>query len=298
MAASIITPTLDAIGWVEDCITNVAEQGDSVAEHIIVDGGSSDGTIEKIEVLAKCFPGLILIVEPHCNQSAALNRGTDAATTDIIGILNVDDAYEPDAVRRGVTFLERTEPPAFVAGNCRIFGTNRRFVWNRPDDLRLESLLLGWDVCQYPCNPSAYFYDRKVHDIVGGYDIEDDYSMDVDFIFKCAAQVKMHYVAEHWGNFRWGPGGKSFEDRAGPLRRRRMIDRHIARLGPEQRAAMHRIGLRRRGTKRPIVNHFDVRIPWPISRESERGCTLAKHDEHVRFSLRADSLVPLRFGPR
>lgn len=242
MKASIITPTLNAADWIEACVANVAQQGDAVLEHIVVDGGSGDGTLEKAAALARGHPRLTILPRPGCSQSVALNLGSEAASGEAIGILNADDFYEAGAVRRGVEILGDPDAPAFVAGDCLIIDDARRFAWNRPNDLRIESLLLGWDAAQFPCNPSAYFYRREAHYIVGGYDPADDFTMDMDFVLKCAAQVGARHVPEHWGNFRFRAGSKTFEDRIGRQRRSAMFARHLERLAPHRRGTMARIG--------------------------------------------------------
>ena len=152
---------------------------------------------------------------------------TAAATAAVIGVLNVDDFYEPAAVARGVEELRGFAKPGLVSGDCRIVDTEgNTIVWNRPYDLRLLSLLQDSYLYPIPANPSAYFYHREVHDIVGGYDVDDHYSMDLEFLLVCARRVQMKYVNEHWGNFRLMPGCKTFEDSVGPQRVTQIIGRH------------------------------------------------------------------------
>lgn len=253
MRASIITPTLDAADFIDACVANVAAEGAAVREHIVVDGGSRDGTVERVAALARVHPALRLVRAPGLRQSAAMNLGTQAARGGIIGILNADDYYQRGAVARGIAGLAAVGAPAFVAGTCLIVdAADRPLLWNRADDLRLESLLLGWAAAQFPCNPSCYFYHREVHALVGGYDVDDDHQMDFDFVLKCAARVTMRYVPEHWGNFRLRPGTRTAEDRDAVPRRAALIARHVALLDPARRATMARIGIeKQRGAARP-----------------------------------------------
>ena len=55
---------------------------------------------------------------------------------------------------------------------------------NRPTDLRFEKLLLGPDFYPFPFNPAAYFYDKSLHDVIGPYDVDDELSMDLDFLLR------------------------------------------------------------------------------------------------------------------
>jgi glycosyltransferase involved in cell wall biosynthesis len=248
MQASIITPTFNGIMFIEQCVANVVDQGNVVLEHIIVDGGSTDGTVEKVRELQRVNTKLKLIPGPDKGQSDAMNKGTAAARADIIGILNVDDFYEPGAVRRGVELLASINEPAIVVGDCVIVDQHGQTInVNRPADLRIESLLLNSARVHIPANPSAYFYHKKVHDIVGGYEVSDHYAMDLEFLLHCMAKVKARYVPEHWGNFRLLPGCKSFEDQANsPEKITKIIRRHRQYLNLWQRSRMPFIYVKKR----------------------------------------------------
>lgn len=242
MRASIITPTFNAERFIDDCVGNVVAQGDVVLEHIIVDGGSTDGTIEKLLQLQKKHPHIRYLPGPDRGQSDAMNKASATAKGEAIGILNVDDYYEPGAVARGLHCLQAFGRPAMVVGDCHIVDESGKVVYiNRPKDMRLESLLLDSYLLPIPANPSAYFYSREVHDLVGGYDPEDHYAMDADFIFKCLARIPVRYYSEHWGNFRLIPGAKTHDDPRSAQRLTELIARHKEGLTPRQHSKMRRI---------------------------------------------------------
>lgn len=241
MRASIITPTFNARGFVAACIDNVANQGDVVLEHIIADGGSTDGTVELIEELRRRHPHLRLLPGPDRGQSDAMNKATAAATGEVIGILNADDFYEPEAVKRGVATLAKVGQPALVCGDCRMLNKAGQTIQiNRPKDLSPEAFLQNSWMFPLPINPAAYFYTRDVHGIVGGYDVDDSHAMDCGFLLTAAERVKMIYVPELWGNFRFIPGAKTFEDRSGASRVEALMRTHQALLTSEQWQRMHR----------------------------------------------------------
>jgi glycosyltransferase involved in cell wall biosynthesis len=232
MDVSIITPVLNAKSYIKANIENVADQGVEQLEHIIVDGGSTDGTLEEIQSLSVHFPHLRIIRGPDRGQSDAMNKGIRAAHGKVIGILNADDFYERGAIANGLQHLLCLNVPTLVAGNCRVIDENNDTVfWSRPNDLRLESLLLGH---QFPINPSSYFYHRSIHDIIGCYLIDDHFSMDFDFIMACAEKVNLVYVDAHWGNFRLIPRCKTFIDwkENGSLRGDTIKQKYASRLSP------------------------------------------------------------------
>lgn len=244
MRASIITPIFNGLPYVEHCVANVLAQGAVVFEHIIVDGGSTDGTVDRITELQSTTPNLIYVAGPDRGQSDALNKGVARATGDIIGVLNADDRYEPGAVAEAVRWLESIPAPALVVGDCKLTDAQGS-KWNRPKDLRFEALMLGYDYAQWPNNPAAYFYHRSVHDIVGMYDVADHYTMDLDFVFRCARDVHTRYVARHWGNFILHPGCKTFEDDEGPVRQQRLFDRFHSSMSDAQRRKMDEIRIQK-----------------------------------------------------
>ena len=161
-----------------------------------------------------------------------MNRGVRMASAELIGILNVDDFYEPNAVADAVSFLEHNKAVDFVAGDCNVRDENNVVLFrNAPRDLRIESLLLGWDYAQHPVNPSAYFYRKRIHDVVGEYKITEHYGMDIDFIYSCAAKVSTAYRPRLWGNFCELPGSKTVLNRQdAPTLMRRLRYEHFLKL--------------------------------------------------------------------
>ncbi|MDR3526124.1 MAG: glycosyltransferase [Rhizomicrobium sp.] len=235
MQASIIMPTYNSSAYIETCIENARAQGDVVSEHIIADGGSTDGTVEIVARLKTKYPYLSLLPGPDKGQSDALNKATAAATAPFIGILNCDDTYEPMAVSQAIALMQTLPQPAFVTGNCLFAVEGGDSTMTRPKDLRVESLLLGPDLVRFPANPASYFYSKDIHDLVGGYDVDDHYAMDFDFIIKCALKTKLHYVDQHWGNFYLHAGCKTLDnnfDAAAQLAA--IIARYQKDLTPEQ----------------------------------------------------------------
>jgi glycosyltransferase involved in cell wall biosynthesis len=229
---SILTPVYNGAGYMQSCLENVASQRFDDLEHIILDGDSTDGTTEIARTFAATHPNVRIISEKDAGQSDAMNKGVRLAAAPIIGMLNVDDFYEPGAVDEAVRFLEDHPEADFVAGDCNMrdeHGTIERV--NRPRDLRLEKLLLGWEIAEYPVNPSAYFYRKAIHSVVGDYLVSEHFAMDVCFIYACAAKTRMVYQPRLWGNFRHLPGTKTVQNRdSAPRMMRKLRYKHIGML--------------------------------------------------------------------
>jgi glycosyltransferase involved in cell wall biosynthesis len=92
---SIITPSFNSVNYIERAIKSVLSQDYDNWEHIIVDGGSMDGTLE----ILKKYPHLVWVSEPDRGQSDAMNKGFQMSTGEIIGYLNADDWYKEDALQ-------------------------------------------------------------------------------------------------------------------------------------------------------------------------------------------------------
>ena len=102
---SVITPVYNGESFIESCIKIVIEQNCGDVEHIIVDGGSQDGTVTIIKQYAEKYPHIRWISEADQGQSDAMNKGLDMAKGNIISFLNVDDYYEPLVLNKIQNFL-------------------------------------------------------------------------------------------------------------------------------------------------------------------------------------------------
>lgn len=210
---SVITPVYNGESFIESCIKIVIEQNCGDVEHIIVDGGSQDGTVTIIKQYAEKYPHIRWISEADQGQSDAMNKGLDMAKGNIISFLNVDDYYEPLVLNKIQKFFNNLPEPSLLVGNCNIWDSkgNLKGV-NKPSKLHITDLLLGWTFAQPPVNPSAYFYHKSLHEKIGFYDLGENYAMDIDFLLRAVQAAKVKYIDETWGNFRYLEGTKSVED--------------------------------------------------------------------------------------
>lgn len=197
---TIITPVFNGRSHIEKCLQSVASQQCMVAEHLIMDGASTDGTAELVSDWAKRYPHIRLVSEKDKGQSDAMNKGLKLAKGKIISFLNVDDFYEPGVLNRIPDIFKDLPEPAFVCGNLNILnpdGSLKHF--NRPDHISKVELLSN--CFEWPYNPSAYFYHKSLHDVTGPYNEGNHLSMDYEFILAAAAHIPLRHVNETWGNF-------------------------------------------------------------------------------------------------
>ena len=170
---SIVSPSFNQGRFIEEAIISVMIQNYPNYEHIIVDGGSTDNTLE----ILKKYPHLVWVSETDQGQSDALNKGFRMATGDVIGWLNTDDTYLPDAFFRVADAFSDNSIDA-VYGNFRIVSSGsevlREMVTQNPRK---------WMSLFYSHVPSeTLFFRRSIVDKDIRIDKDFHISMDKEFI--------------------------------------------------------------------------------------------------------------------
>jgi glycosyltransferase involved in cell wall biosynthesis len=174
---SVVTPVLNAASTLELTLSSVAAQTHSNIEHIVIDGGSSDGTIDVLQRFRSRVP-LRWLSEPDSGMYSAINKGLDLAQGEVLSYLNSDDLYLPWSVERAVSAL-------MSSGSDLVFG----------DVLVLskkEGVSRGLRFQFYPqFRPRTYahhtmaqptvFWRRRVSDTVGGFDESLRYGGDFEY---------------------------------------------------------------------------------------------------------------------
>ena len=101
LVVSVITPAYNAEKYIDTCIRSVGEQTYPNIEHIVIDDGSTDGTLCKLEA----YSHVRLVKQSRCGATAARNRGLELAQGDYVKFLDADDILAPGAIARQVEGL-------------------------------------------------------------------------------------------------------------------------------------------------------------------------------------------------
>lgn len=159
---TIVTPSFNQGQFLEETILSVLGQNYPNLEYIIIDGGSTDNSVEIIKKYEKHIA--YWVSEKDKGQSHAINKGFAMATGDVLGWLNSDDRYKYDALN----FIAKninTDNSEIYCGNCIYFHEkNKKFKTNYQSIISFKSTNL--ELIDFITQPSS-FWTKKVWDTVG-----------------------------------------------------------------------------------------------------------------------------------
>lgn len=188
---SIVTPTLNQGRFIEHTIRSIKAQTYPQIEHIVVDGGSTDDTLDILRRHQGSY-NLRWISEPDHGMYEAVNKGMRLATGEILAYLNSDDLYFPWTLDVVADAFERRPRADFIHGDA--LGVEdetgrRRMYWQQPYDL--EYLRTSGFLAQ-----PAVFWRRRVLGALGGFDESLKYVADCDFWMRAGRQFRFAKVNE------------------------------------------------------------------------------------------------------
>jgi glycosyltransferase involved in cell wall biosynthesis len=195
---SIIIPSFNLGRFIEETIRSIVLQQWPDLELIIVDGGSTD---ETVEVIKKYEPWISWWVsEPDRGQAEAINKGLKRATGDIVAWFNADDFFA-DGIFAAVAEGWRRNPKAIFAAPVANFYVRGRETLIRPRGLSLENVIQYWTKRSIWHDP-GFFWSRAVVDAVGGPDASLHYAHDFDYLVRALQHAEVEYIDHVAAGFR------------------------------------------------------------------------------------------------
>jgi glycosyltransferase involved in cell wall biosynthesis len=239
---SIVTPTFNSAAHLEQTIQSVLGQEYGRVEYIIVDGGSTDGTLEIIQRYEAELAGWSS--EPDTGIADAFNKGVRRATGDIVGIINSDDYYAPGTFR-AVAEAYRAHGDAAIAHGDIQWIEPTRTLHLRP---RLSPRAHYYGM---PAYHATCFVPRAVYEKLGTFNTGFRIAMDYDFLVRALlAGVRLQYLPRIMAHVR--AGGLSSRHAAAAIRELYRAQR-AHRLNPVLCAASFGVNMFLAGAQVPVA---------------------------------------------
>lgn len=195
---SIITPSFNQARYLERTIQSVLGQDYPHIEYIIVDGGSTDGSVGVIEKHADRIAWWVS--EQDKGQTDAINKGFNRANGEILAWLNSDDTYNPGAVTAAVKYLMENPGVALVYADCNFIDEEDRVI-GKFKSAQTDYRRLREGYVHIP--QQTMFFRAKYWNELGPLDPSFYFAMDYDLWTRIAAKAPLKYLPDQvWANFR------------------------------------------------------------------------------------------------
>ena len=197
---SIVTISFNQEKFIEDTIKSVLNQNYKNIEYIIIDGASSDGTIDIIKENRDFIN--YFVSEPDVGNYDAINKGLSLCTGDLIGIVNADDILLPDATSILIKYYKNYPDADFYFGSVKKH-------WGVISGYYPRKIKYSWFF--YTSHSTGFFIKKNSAKKVGKYSLKYKYSSDFDYFYRMIVHNRLKGVStkkeEIFGIFR--PGGIS-----------------------------------------------------------------------------------------
>lgn len=193
---SVVVPSLHQGAFLGATLRSVLDQGYGPLEILVVDGGSTDGTLE---VLRGFGERIQWTSEPDAGQSDAINKGLRRARGQILTYLNSDDVLAPGAVAAAVAALGAEPGPAVVYGDLDVIDSEGALLYRLPAPALTRRRMVARG--EYVPQPGT-FWHRGVQEAIGLFDVGLHYAMDHDFFCRAAARFPLIRLPRTMAGFR------------------------------------------------------------------------------------------------
>lgn len=195
---TIITPCYNSASTIRQTMESVLNQTVQDYEYLIIDGGSTDGTVEILREYEKKFQGKMRFwSEKDSGIYDAMNKGIRKASGKIIGIINSDDWYEKEALENVLKEKKNQKKMGIYYGMMRFYENEKECMCALYRHEFLDKAMINHPTC---------FVDREVYEKFGNYDTEYQSAADYEFVLRCwkSNKVKFYPIYKIQTNFRLG----------------------------------------------------------------------------------------------
>ena len=201
---SIVTPSFNTAQYLGDAIGSVLDQNYPNLDYLVMDGGSTDGTLD---VLRSFGDRIRWVSEKDNGQADAIRQGFERTDGDILTWLNSDDAFCPGAFSAVADFFSAHPDIDVVYGDAN-YVDSRGGLISRCVHVEPYSEHRLFRYSDFIVQPAAFFR-RRAYDAVGGIDPSYHWALDYDLWLKMAPRFKFAYLPKVLANYRWVGNNKS-----------------------------------------------------------------------------------------
>lgn len=206
---SIVTPSYNQGRFLEATIQSVIGQGYPNLEYIVVDGGSTDNSVEIIRRYAGSLA--FWVSEPDRGAAHAIDKGLGRASGEIVAWLSSDDIYEPGTLRAVARAFRQDEGVTVVFGDCYMIDEEGRILGTfKAEDEPFERKLQFWHGWRIP-QPTV-FVSRRVWEEMGPLDESLDYVFDYDWFLRVAQRHRFVHLGRVMARYRVHAASKTGTD--------------------------------------------------------------------------------------
>lgn len=207
---TIVTPSYNQAEYIRDTLDSVKNQTHRNVEHLVMDGGSTDGTLDILrEYESHAGYDLMWISEPDDGQSDAINKGFERAEGDLVAWLNSDDVYfDVDVLSRVAEYFQQSEADIIYGDQCYIDQHSTVTAVDPRPDFDAEKLPYRILLSQ----PATFFRAEVVES--ERLDTNLQYSMDYEYWLRLSRRYRFEHVSDVFAGFRSYPEQKSQDQTA------------------------------------------------------------------------------------
>jgi glycosyltransferase involved in cell wall biosynthesis len=206
---SIITPSYNQGHFIERTIKSIVTQAgigkDFELEYIIMDGASTDNTVEIIKRYAKKYKFINWVSEKDKGQSDAINKGISKATGSIVTWLNSDDVYFPNALKTVAQFWKHNPNTQWAFGFCDIIDEHDKEILKNVTKYKnfwLKNYSYTYLLIENAISQPSTFFTKELFNKVAGVDVNNHRVMDYDLWLKMGKLSKPKLIKSYLTHFR------------------------------------------------------------------------------------------------
>jgi len=194
---SIVTPSYNQGQFLERTILSVLNQNYPNLEYIIIDGGSTDGSVEIIKKYEKYLA--YWVSEPDKGQSDAINKGFKISRGEILAYLNSDDIYCEGTIRKIANYFSVHSKIYLIYGDYILIDAQDNVIkYKKEIEFNYNILLYGFSYIPQP----TVFFKRDIFANIGLFDVKLNYVMDCDYWLRVARRYRIQHIPSFLASFR------------------------------------------------------------------------------------------------